>query len=226
MKAKSKSAAPARRQNTRGDATRDRILDAAEKLFALNSYEGVSMRDVAAEAQTELGTLVHHFRTKDGLFTAVLDRRTDGYAGVLKERLQELLKEKGESATIEDILGVYAARLFAVARGEHADGRHFLQIVTQRVPLRSGHLHPSLAATYMPVRKLYLKELKKRCPGLPRMQLDNFFSLFELSFGTALFSPMQERFAIEQRGTAKLKQLEANYIRLFAAGLAAIADGS
>lgn len=222
MKAKPRTTA--KRQNSRGDVTRDRILDGAEKLFALKSYEGVSMRDIAAEAETELGTLVHHFRTKDNVFTSVLERRAAASAAMLKERLKTQIQSKGALLTADDILSAYASRIFEVARGKSPGERHFLQIITQRVPLESGHLHPSLASTYMPVRKFYLKTLRKLYPDMPPMALDSFFSLFELSFGSALFSPMQPRFAAEQRNAAKARMLERNHVRIFVSGLAAIAQ--
>lgn len=181
------------------------------------------MRDIAAEAETELGTLVHHFRTKDNVFSSMLERRAAESAQLLKRRLEQQIREKGSQLTIDDILGAYAARIFDVAYGRSLGERYFLQIITQRVPLESGHLHPSLASTYMPVRKFYLSSLRKLLPNLSRMALDSFFSLFELSFGSALFSPMQPRFAAEQRRTAKNRMLERNHVRIFVSGLEAIA---
>ncbi|MET0379536.1 MAG: TetR family transcriptional regulator, partial [Spongiibacteraceae bacterium] len=52
---------PKKRINQRGDATRDRILDAAEQLFAECGFDGTSMRDISSAAQAELGSIGYHF---------------------------------------------------------------------------------------------------------------------------------------------------------------------
>ncbi|WCT79228.1 TetR/AcrR family transcriptional regulator [Novosphingobium humi] len=56
---------------------RDIILDAAEALFAVHGFDGVSMRMIAERAPVGLGLLTHHFPAKDQLFVAVLERRAD-----------------------------------------------------------------------------------------------------------------------------------------------------
>jgi AcrR family transcriptional regulator len=59
--------------------TRDQILDAAERLFALRGFAGVSMRDIVAETDLRnQASLYHHFRNKKALYEAVLQRGLDG----------------------------------------------------------------------------------------------------------------------------------------------------
>jgi len=55
---------------------KDRIIDAAERLFAENGFHGVSMRMVAEAAPIGLGTLTHHFASKESLLEAVVLRRS------------------------------------------------------------------------------------------------------------------------------------------------------
>ena len=56
-------------------ATRDLILDAAERRFAERGFAGVSMREIAAEAGLKnQASLYHHFRDKKALYEAVLAR--------------------------------------------------------------------------------------------------------------------------------------------------------
>ncbi len=58
--------------------TRDAILDAAERLFAERGFDGVSMREIAAEAGLRnQASLYHHFRDKRALYEAVLERGVD-----------------------------------------------------------------------------------------------------------------------------------------------------
>ena len=75
------------------DATRERILDAALDLFADRSFEGATTREIAARAGVSQPSLNYHFRTKDELWQAAVDRlfaeldaallgRVDGLRGV------------------------------------------------------------------------------------------------------------------------------------------------
>jgi AcrR family transcriptional regulator len=55
-------------------STRERILDAAESLFAERGFEGAAMRDIAAGANLNPASLYNHFTSKQALFEAVLER--------------------------------------------------------------------------------------------------------------------------------------------------------
>jgi AcrR family transcriptional regulator len=56
--------------------TRDRILDAAEMLFAEDGLHAVSIRQIAAAADVPFGLVRYHFESKDGLYRAVFNRRS------------------------------------------------------------------------------------------------------------------------------------------------------
>ena len=61
------SSAEVRRPQARGRATRARLLEAAEKLFTRQGYEGSSIGDVALGAGEGVGTVYHHFPDKRAL---------------------------------------------------------------------------------------------------------------------------------------------------------------
>lgn len=54
----------------RSDATRERILEAARKLFAEQGYERTTIRGVAAAAEINPSLVIRYYGSKDGLFTA------------------------------------------------------------------------------------------------------------------------------------------------------------
>jgi AcrR family transcriptional regulator len=55
--------------------TKDRILNAAERLFASNGFEATSLRAITAEAGVNLGAVNYHFQSKEALVQAVIRRR-------------------------------------------------------------------------------------------------------------------------------------------------------
>jgi AcrR family transcriptional regulator len=59
------------------EVTRERILDAACDAFVASWYDEVTLRDVAAAADVALQTVVNHFRTKEALYGAAVERISD-----------------------------------------------------------------------------------------------------------------------------------------------------
>ena len=56
-----------------GDRTRQRILDAAYRLFRRKGYVRVSMDEIAAATTVTKRTLYYHFESKDALLAAMLE---------------------------------------------------------------------------------------------------------------------------------------------------------
>lgn len=57
-----------------GAPTRERILDAAERLVIDNGYAATSVDRVIAESRTSKGSFFHHFASKDDLARALVER--------------------------------------------------------------------------------------------------------------------------------------------------------
>ncbi|MEV5824723.1 TetR/AcrR family transcriptional regulator [Spirillospora sp. NPDC052242] len=55
-------------------STRDRLLDAAERLFLAKDADQVSVRAINAEAGLNPGAVHYHFGSREGLVTALLER--------------------------------------------------------------------------------------------------------------------------------------------------------
>jgi AcrR family transcriptional regulator len=67
-------APPLPRHRFGGERTSERILDAAEELFAERGYNGTTLRDVATRVGVRPPSLYNHFASKDALYAAVLER--------------------------------------------------------------------------------------------------------------------------------------------------------
>ena len=70
---------------SKGERTAERILDAAEALFAERGYAGTALRDVASEVGLRTPSLYNHFESKDSLYAAVLERGIRPVFEVLSE---------------------------------------------------------------------------------------------------------------------------------------------
>ena len=66
-------------------STADRILDAAEDLFAAKGYSATSLGDVADRVGIRSPSLYNHFRNKEALYQAVLERLLTEFSAPLQE---------------------------------------------------------------------------------------------------------------------------------------------
>ncbi len=56
-------------------STRDRIIESADQLFYEQGFGATSFGDIAAEVRLSRGNFYHHFKTKDEILDAVIERR-------------------------------------------------------------------------------------------------------------------------------------------------------
>ncbi len=63
--------------------TRQRLLDAAARVFARSGLEGATTREIAREAEVNEVTLFRHFQTKEKLLSEVVQRTFDRQAETL-----------------------------------------------------------------------------------------------------------------------------------------------
>jgi AcrR family transcriptional regulator len=84
-------------------STPDRLLDAAEELFADYGYNGVSVRDIVELAKANLGAIPYHFGSKENLFKEVILRRA---VPLRRERAELLtaLQKRRKHPTVEEVL--------------------------------------------------------------------------------------------------------------------------
>jgi AcrR family transcriptional regulator len=106
-------------------ATRDRILDAAERLFAEKGFEGTSVRDLAAAAGVNLAAVNYHFGGKEALYRATGERLMNE----LRERRMKAIRAALDApdATLESTLRAFAWQIFRPL-DDKARARCFIQL--------------------------------------------------------------------------------------------------
>lgn len=88
--------------------TRDKILDASERLFARRGFYGVSIRDITASAGVDVALVNYHFGRKLELFAAVLERRAEILNELRLERLEECRRRAAPRLpSVEDIIDAF-----------------------------------------------------------------------------------------------------------------------
>ena len=86
----------------------ERILDAAEELFALHGYDGVTLRQIATKAGVDVALANYHFGKKLDLFNAVFQRRAGDLNESRLNALRECQQQAGESGpSVEQIIEAF-----------------------------------------------------------------------------------------------------------------------
>ena len=69
----------------KGEALRQRIVTAADKLFYQQGYESTSFSDIADAVGISRGNFYYHFKNKDEILNAVIDARITGIEAMLNQ---------------------------------------------------------------------------------------------------------------------------------------------
>jgi len=86
------------------EVRKNEILDAADELFAQKGYDGTSTNDILEKVGIARGTLYHHFKSKEEIMDALIER----YGVRLLNRAKEIAADKS-IPIIERIIRVVLA---------------------------------------------------------------------------------------------------------------------
>jgi len=78
------------RAESKSERTRQRILDAAAVSFRRHGFASVTLKDIAARADLQAGSLYYHFDTKEELVEAVLDVGVESAFAATREAVHAL----------------------------------------------------------------------------------------------------------------------------------------
>lgn len=101
------------------EITRDRIVKAAERLFAERGYDGTSIRAIVAKARVNQAAINYHFDGKDGLYREVL--RT-AFRAMTEDQLAHAEETKAMSR--EEALHAFIRRQLHPLMGRDEYSRH------------------------------------------------------------------------------------------------------
>lgn len=140
------------------DATRDRLLEAAGRVFADRGYEQATIREICMLAGVNVAAVNYHFRDKIGLYTEVLQ-----YA-MRAARIESIRSALDQDAPAEDILRiVIRLRLQGMCRG--LPEWHF-RIMTRELAQPTPAMEHIIDKVSRPMYKR-MRELIGQAIGLP-----------------------------------------------------------
>lgn len=103
---------------SRGDETRNQLLEAGLRLFAIHGFESVSTRQLTKESGTNIAAINYHFGGKEGLYRAVLEQLvedTEAYFGPALKKIQtSVIGASGDRQKLAEAITKLIANLFSI----------------------------------------------------------------------------------------------------------------
>lgn len=145
--------------------TRERLLDAAERLFAENGFEATSLRDITARAKANLAAVNYHFGSKEALVRAVFERRL----GEVNRKRLALLNGTGRGRpSPESILHAFIAPTFDLMK----EAPHFIQLMGRFQAEPDSDVHDFVTSRCREVAQQFKRALTA---ALPRVPVEDLF---------------------------------------------------
>ncbi|ENO79407.1 TetR/AcrR family transcriptional regulator [Thauera sp. 63] len=152
--------------------TRDRILDAAERLFVEHGFEGTSMRMITGAANANLAAVNYHFGSKDALIQAVFRRRLTALNETRLAALDRLEVEAGEAPLKPSrIVEAFFGTALALAADTEHGGNLFMRLLSRTYDEPNAFVRQFLAEEYAEVMDRFLGALFRALPGVPRTEV-------------------------------------------------------
>ena len=148
-------------------STKERILGAAESLFAQRGFDGASLRQLTTAAGVNLAAVNYHFGSKEKLVEQIFRRRLDA---LNNSRLQALsLVEGAETTTLEDVLSAFIRPALDLSHDE--SGSLFMRVLARAFAEHDDTLRQFLSDNYGHVMRQFTAEFARLLPQLTKQEL-------------------------------------------------------
>jgi AcrR family transcriptional regulator len=149
-------------------STKERILDAAETLFAQYGFGGTSLRQVTSQADVNIAAVNYHFGSKENLVNEVFRRRMDEMSA-RRLALLEIEVKKG-SHDLEAVLAAFVEPALAMAQDRHGGGA-FIRVIARAYAEKNEGLRRFLSEQYGHVLREFAKAISDCIPTLSKEEL-------------------------------------------------------
>lgn len=147
------------------EATRERLLQAAENLFADRGYNGVSMRDIATHAKVNLAAAGYHFGSKENLFVESIMRQM---RPLNERRLAALdtLEARPKPPALSEVLDAFARVLVETAVSDPETGYRLHRSLSRAFAESDEIARTVFRKEMLPAAMRFLQAIRRACPDL------------------------------------------------------------
>ena len=212
------------RSSVNGEDASDRLLNAAEALFAERGFFGVTTREVATEAGVDDALIYYHFGSKRDLFEAVLARRAQVSNEIRHVSLQAY-RDSHRTYTVEGAVAAFINPMIDLSQSGDQGWKRYFALVAQidNTPWGGDTIHKFFDGI---VHEL-LDILRLALPGMP---INELFWAYNFLAGSMMLALSEtERVDRLSSGLCRARDLDAVRQRLVtycAGGIRAMAESA
>jgi AcrR family transcriptional regulator len=160
------------RRQLAAEATKERILLAAEKLFSEQGLDGVSVRQIASEAGLDVAMINYHFGSKLGLYRAVFHRRIDQLTEQRLGGLDEVLARfPGQPPKLRDVVHALIAPNILLRSNAELGGVPFARLIVREMTDPNERERGIISEMFDQTAYRYIEAITLIFPGAPRAEI-------------------------------------------------------
>lgn len=205
--------------------TVDRILDAAELLFAEKGFSETSLRTITSKAKVNLAAVNYHFGSKNALIQAVFNR----FLSPLNDMMVKGFKankwgEKGGNIpSVEDVLSLYTRSLLKIPTRHQNGVSIFMRLLGLAYTQSQGHLRKYLEDEYAQTFWPFLSLIKQITPELSTKERfwRTQFLLGSMAFTMSSIQQLTDILENKAGSTPNAEEVVEYLVPFLAAGLSA-----
>ncbi|RKF20224.1 TetR/AcrR family transcriptional regulator [Alginatibacterium sediminis] len=165
-------------------ATKDKILNTAERLFAERGFTDTSLRLITSHADVNLASVNYHFGSKKELIQAVLRRYLDAFMPLVDEAMQVHL-DSAEAPNLNQVFASFAKPLLEMNRIQQHGTAMFLLLLGRGYTDEQGHLRRYITQNFGQTIDKFRQVVSRAYPELS--PVDMFWRL-HFTLGTVIFT--------------------------------------
>jgi len=203
----------------RSDA-RQRVLEAAEELFAKHGFESVSIRDITNQCGANVAAINYHFGGRDKLVTEVMLRYIEPINDERLARLDVLRQKWGAKAMpVEELIDAFVRPLVTRVKKSELSERLFYKLCGRVFSEHIDALPPEVEARFTPVLNRFYKAF---ATSLPELEKEELVWRFHFMVGGMIYlmshQDMLQRMTHGDSGNPSMEASLGRFIRFAAAG--------
>ena len=172
--------------------TKERILNAAEKLFAEQGFNGTSLREITSVAGVNLAAVNYHFGSKKELIKSVMSR----YMNELSPKLSATLVDVCalDKPNLTQVFSAFVEPLLSLNEFREKGTATFLLLLGRGYSDSQGFLRWFLTTRYPQVMENFIKAVKK---AYPELNQEEMFWRLHFTMGTVVFTMSSSKALID-----------------------------
>ncbi len=165
-------------------STKNKILDAADVLFADKGFNGTSLREITSQANVNLAAVNYHFGSKKELIKAVMSRYMDELSPQLESALSQICQAEVKP-NLHEVFSAFSEPLLNLNKFKDNGTSTFLQLLGRGYTDSQGFLRWFLTTQYPNVFTNFTQAVKI---AYPELSTEEMFWRLHFTMGTIVFT--------------------------------------